>query len=80
MSWQRSYRCRVPLTKQLKGDSVGHGEATINNVATVANVFSNYLHNIYRHQRLIDGRSNDFKTNENPHFVIYLEQTKPQSY
>ena len=35
MSWKRSYWFRVPLTKQLKRDSVGHGEVTINNAATV---------------------------------------------
>ena len=35
MSWQRSYWFRVPLTKQLKRDSVGHAEETINNAATV---------------------------------------------
>ena len=29
MSWQRSHWFQVPLSKQLKRDSVGHGEATI---------------------------------------------------
>ena len=35
MSWQRSFWFRVQLTKQLKRDTVGHGEVTINNAATV---------------------------------------------
>ena len=35
MSCQRSFWFRVPLTKQLKRDNAGHGEATIHNAATV---------------------------------------------
>ena len=35
MSWQTSFWFRVPFTKQLKHDNAGHGEVTINNVATV---------------------------------------------
>ena len=36
MSWQRSFWFRVPLTKQLKRDKAGLGEATINNAVTKA--------------------------------------------
>ena len=35
MSCQRSYWFRVPLTKHIKRDSVGHGEATINNAGII---------------------------------------------
>ena len=35
MSCESSFWLRVPLTKQLKWANVGHGEATINNAATV---------------------------------------------
>ena len=35
MLWQRSYWFRVPLSKQLKRDSVGHGEVTINNARII---------------------------------------------
>ena len=35
MSGQRSYWFRVPLIKQLKRDSVGHGEVTINNARLI---------------------------------------------
>ena len=35
MSWQRSYWFHAPLTKQLKWESVGHGEVTINNARTI---------------------------------------------
>ena len=35
MSWQRSYWFRVPLSKQLKWETVGQVEAAINNVTIV---------------------------------------------
>ena len=47
VSWQRSYWFRFPLTNQLKRDSVGHGEATINNariIAAYSCVLSIYLY------------------------------------
>ena len=38
-----SYWFRVPLTKQLKRDNAGHGEATINNAVNLAKYLPNAL-------------------------------------
>ena len=37
-----SFWFRVPLTKQIKRDSAGHGEATINNTATIGGTCFSY--------------------------------------
>ena len=48
MLWQRSYWFRVPLTKQLKRDSVGHKQSSTaqNNVRTIPVMCTQIKHHL----------------------------------